>query len=485
MLIANRKSKAQTLIGYKKDFEANDPDLPTKYYKIRIPNSHEESVKVLIANGESTELLMETFDKLDELRNRVTTPWNAGERFRQLYSILTDEARDAYDEIVARDYPNNNDKTDANYEELKRQIITQMSDHVNPGDKIVTYLEQKVSYDKCMDPRTGVLVKPVDHLKRCKIMKKYGERMHHTHGANYFDTARFKTCIYNHFPQGWKDWLEQQVGRDPFDTTNPLDVDEICDPMQRKWNMDERPNIKKNNGSKRKKDDDDNNNNDNNGGGDKNSNQGSRKRYKKGSHHKSGGGNKSRSSHENCSIPGHEKFRHGWTGCFLNPYSRNCDHDASKKFYEEKAHGNCAWYKSVYEGYHRSNSNNDSRGQGGGYQGRGSYQGRGYQGRGRGGGRGYQGRGRGDGRGGRGYHNRGQYNNQGGGNADGYHYQQGGGYQEGYQQGYDQGYDQQGPPPQQEQYHFGMAQQRPRAPNVPQGPPSSGQGNYSYQRGRI
>ena len=142
MLIAKRKSNAQTLIGYKKDFDSNDPDLPTKYYKLKIPNSHEETVKVLEADGESTELLMESYDKLDELRGRVTTQWNAAERFRQLYSILKDEARDAFDEIVDRDYPNNNDKTNANYEELKRKIITQMSDHVNPGDKIVTYLEQ-------------------------------------------------------------------------------------------------------------------------------------------------------------------------------------------------------------------------------------------------------------------------------------------------------------------------------------------------------
>ena len=73
MFITRRKSNAQTLIGYKKDFDASDPELPRKYYKLRIPNSHEETVKVLEADGESTELLMESYDKLDELRNRVTT----------------------------------------------------------------------------------------------------------------------------------------------------------------------------------------------------------------------------------------------------------------------------------------------------------------------------------------------------------------------------------------------------------------------------
>ena len=77
-------------------------------------------MKVLEADGESMELLMESYDKLDELQNRVTTPWNAAKRFCQLCSILSDEARNAYNEIVNRDYQNNNDKTNSNYEELKR-----------------------------------------------------------------------------------------------------------------------------------------------------------------------------------------------------------------------------------------------------------------------------------------------------------------------------------------------------------------------------
>ena len=65
----------------------------------------------------------------------------------------------------------------ANYEELKRQIIAQMSIHVNLGDKIVMYLEQKIHYSKCKDDKMEVLVKPTDYLKRYKIMKKYGSRI--------------------------------------------------------------------------------------------------------------------------------------------------------------------------------------------------------------------------------------------------------------------------------------------------------------------
>ena len=141
MLITRRKSNTQMLIRYKKDFDSNNPELLRKHYKLRIPNSYEEIVKILEANSESTELLIKSFDKLDKLWNQVTTLSNAAEHFCQLYSILSDEARDAHNKIVNRDYPNNNNKTNANYEELRRQIITQISDHVNLGDKIITYLE--------------------------------------------------------------------------------------------------------------------------------------------------------------------------------------------------------------------------------------------------------------------------------------------------------------------------------------------------------
>ena len=474
------KTTANTVIGYKKDFDIKDPTLEKKQFRIRVPNSHDEYVEVIMVDGESTELMMESFEKLDEIRNQVATVWAARERFHQLGTILTDDAKEAYDEIVADDYPNNADKTHAHYEELKKQIITKLSDHVNPGDKVCTYLESKVKYEWCKD-NDGNLVKPLVHFKRCKTLRKLGGLMHHTHQGTYFDDNRFKTCVWNHFPQEWQDWMTEEQQRDPFDVNNPLTTEEMIDKFQHLWNLKIRPQVKANKGrGKRKKDDDD----DNDDADDKkNSNQGSRKRFKKGGNNnkQDGGGNSS--SRTNCKIDGHEKYRHDWKGCYLNPYNAKCDHEAAKKYYDEKARGNMAWYRDMYEAYQNKSNHGGGHtdGQGRGYQGRGSYRGRGYSGR--GGGRGYNNGGRG-GRGGRGYYNQGNYhNNQGGGNqqgsgnSDGYFNHQNGGYEQGYQQG---------PPQQQQSYHFGMTpgtQMRPQAPNVPQGPSSSSQGNYSYQRG--
>lgn len=474
------KTTANTVIGYKKDFDIKDPTLEKKQFRIRVPNSHDEYVEVIMVDGESTELMMESFEKLDEIRNQVATVWAARERFHQLGTILTDDAKEAYDEIVADDYPNNADKTHAHYEELKKQIITKLSDHVNPGDKVCTYLESKVKYEWCKDD-DGNLVKPLVHFKRCKTLRKLGGLMHHTHQGTYFDDNRFKTCVWNHFPQEWQDWMTEEQQRDPFDVNNPLTTEEMIDKFQHLWNLKIRPQVKANKGrGKRKKDDDD----DNDDADDKkNSNQGSRRRFKKGGNNNKQGGGGNSSSRTNCKIDGHEKYRHDWKGCYLNPYNAKCDHEAAKKYYDEKARGNMAWYRDMYEAYQNKSSHGGGHtdGQGRGYQGRGSYRGRGYSGR--GGGRGYNNGGRG-GRGGRGYYNQGNYhNNQGGGNqqgsgnSDGYFNHQNGGYEQGYQQG---------PPQQQQSYHFGMTpgtQMRPQAPNVPQGPSSSSQGNYSYQRG--
>ena len=475
------KTTANTVIGYKKDFDIKDPTLEKKQFRIRVPNSHDEYMEVVMADGESTELMMESFDKLDEIRNQVATAWTARERFHQLGTILTDDAKEAYDEIVADDYPTNADKTHPHYEELKKQIITKLSDHVNPGDKVCTYLESKVKYEWCKDEKTGTLVRPIAHFKRCKTLRRLGGLMHHTHQGTYFDDNRFKTCVWNHFPQEWQDWMTEEQQTDPFDANNPLSTEDIIDKFQHLWNMKIRPQVKANKGrGKRKKDDDD----DDDDADDKNSNQGSRKRFKKGGNNnkQGGGGSGNSSSRTNCKIDGHEKYRHDWKGCYLNPYNAKCDHEAAKKYYEEKARGNMAWYRNVYEGYHSRSSHGGGHadGQGRGYQGRGSYRGRGYSGR--CGGRGFNNGGRG-GRGGRGYY-QGNYNNnqgggnqQGSGNSDGYFNHQNGGYEQGYQQG---------PPQQQQSYHFGMTpgtQMRPQAPNVPQGPSSSSQGNYSYQRG--
>ena len=49
------------------------------------------------------------------------------------------------------------------------------------------------------------------------------------------------------------------------------------------------------------------------------------------------------SDYKNFPIRGHEKYFHGWGGCFINPYSYKYDGEASETFYHNKAHGDNVW----------------------------------------------------------------------------------------------------------------------------------------------
>ena len=118
------------------------------------------------ATGESTEFLIkETFEPLEDVReafHAAGAPWDGPRRFTELKQVLRDDARVQYESIVARDYPNAGDKTNANYEELRRRIITAMSDHVNPGEKVRTYLTKHMKYMRCkMKDGSGRIEKPV------------------------------------------------------------------------------------------------------------------------------------------------------------------------------------------------------------------------------------------------------------------------------------------------------------------------------------
>ena len=78
-------------------------------------------------------LIRETFEKLDDVTEayKMTgTPWHVPRCFYELKHVLIGVARNHYNSIVTRDYPDQAEKTDANYEELRRQIITTMSDHI-------------------------------------------------------------------------------------------------------------------------------------------------------------------------------------------------------------------------------------------------------------------------------------------------------------------------------------------------------------------
>ena len=411
---------------------------------------------VAFASGRSTEFLIrEVYDKLDDVREAYQmagNPWNGSRRFYELKHVLIDVARQNYDEIVAQDYPNQADKTDANYEELRRKIITAMSDHILPGNKVRDYLTQHIKYLKCkMNDGSGRVEKPVRVLARMNLIKRMASSMlHHDHGAVYISNDDMTRAFWRIFPTKMHDWLTNEQNINPVDVNNPMDAMEIADQFQRYWNLHFKNETKKegenDQGGRRKDRDGDDNDNGN-------------KRRKGGRKYSRGGGrgnnndrtNEGNDSGGNCAIDGHQKYRHNWQGCFLNPYCRHFDANEARNFFNEKAHGPNAFYKDVYKNRPQANGGGNYNGGGRGPQGRGG----GGRGRGNGpghqGGRGYQGGrnyqgGRGGGRGG--YQNQG-YQNQG--------YQQGNNYnnnnnqQQGYH--YDNNYyngpgggNQQGPP---------------------------------------
>ena len=417
------------LIRYVKDYEREG--IERKKFQLG-PAGGRSDMHAAYATGESTEFLIkETYEPLDDIRDAFAAggnPWNGVRRFAELKQLLREEARVHFDSIVARDYPNAADKTDANYRELRRQIITAMSDHVVPGEKVRTYVTKQVKYVRCkMRDGSGRIDKPVNVLNRLQLIKQMAsEYLHHNRGAVFLNDFDLTQAFYDCFPSKMQDWLTNEQRIDPFDPNNQLDAMELADEFQRYWNIHFKN--EKNNGgnqnNKRNRDNDE----DQDGGGKRR--QTGRNQYGNNRRGKGNGGNDGgNGGPTQCIIHGHEKFRHNWKGCFLNPYCKHFNPNEAEKFFNEQAHGPNAFYREIYNARPQANGGRHFNGQGRGFQGRG---------RGRGGGRGYQGgrgfqggRGRG---GGRGYQNQGyrqQGNNYQGNNYQG-NYEQDNQQQQGY-----------------------------------------------------
>jgi len=470
------------LIRYVQDYDPLDTDYEVNTTQVNLPGGGRKYVKVAISDGSSTEFLIEnTYEALEKLRTAFAAmgnAWTAADRFEWLEEHLRGAARQHCKNIVARNYRNQNQKTHNNYEELRRRVITALSDHVNPGNRVRTMLMQEIHYFRCkMTDGSGKVEKPTRVLVRLERIREIaGTYMHHSQGDTFLSTNDFKNSFWNIFPKSMKNWLTNDQDIDPFDATNPLDVEEIADQMQRWYNIP--GNIKEPgeaNKNKRSKGEDESNDGNDQGRhkrGKKNGDQQGRR----GNNKSHGGGHKS-----NCKIAGHEKYRHNWFNCFLNPRCReNFDPEAAKKFYENEAHGENSFYRDIYEAYQNRSGNT----YGGGGRGAGTHHG----GRGGGGGRGhYQGGGgRGRGNGGRGYQGRGGGGRGGGYNQypphQGHGQQQQGGYQPNYQ--YDEPrwepYQQQGNAA--EGYSYQGAPPAPQARRAPTAPPTSA---YAYPPART
>ena len=214
------------LINYVADYAKNEV-FKRKKFQLDHAGVGRSEMHVAYANGDSAEFLVEeTFKPLEDVREAyqaTVAPWDGPRRFFELKHCLRGNARSHYDSIVSRDYPNAGDKTDANYEELRRQLITAMSDHVYPGEKVRTYLTKHLKYMKCkMEDGSGRIEKPVKVLMRMEFIKKIATNfLHHERGAAFLTDFDMKQAFWDCFPISMHDWLNNEQNIDPFDANNP------------------------------------------------------------------------------------------------------------------------------------------------------------------------------------------------------------------------------------------------------------------------
>ena len=172
--------RALSLIGFKRDYDIHE-DFQTHSFEVRSGDIRSR-MKVGVSFGDSAEfLLVETYDKLDKVRRRDSAAWDGPRMFEELEQCLRGNALGAFRTIVSRDYNTDALKTAASYGELKKKIITTLSDFSYPGDKVIDYLTGKLHYLNCKDA-DGDVMKPVDVLARLREIRELGGKMHHNQG---------------------------------------------------------------------------------------------------------------------------------------------------------------------------------------------------------------------------------------------------------------------------------------------------------------
>ena len=73
--------------------------------------------------------------------------WNGVRKFKELVACLKGTARSQCKDLIARDYPTNANKNAAGaYDELKSHLITQLSDHTFPDDRVFILLNKRIKY---------------------------------------------------------------------------------------------------------------------------------------------------------------------------------------------------------------------------------------------------------------------------------------------------------------------------------------------------
>lgn len=224
-------------IGYKKDYDSREEPARKKTYRIN-GNGVRHYFMVAIADGNSIEFLMtECFGRFDEIRAAIAPPgWSGVICFRELLLCLEGDAKSECIDLIAREYPEDQDKNGPDtFMNLRRDLITRLADYTYPGDRVHTYLLTKVKYQRCKK-EDGRLEEPTKYLSRLLRIRYLGSLMHHNQGATFMTDTDFKFFFWHSFPDTMKEWLTDEQDRDPFDTQEPMDIQEIADAMQRYWN---------------------------------------------------------------------------------------------------------------------------------------------------------------------------------------------------------------------------------------------------------
>ena len=190
----------RAVIGFVRDYDDDEVGEP-RVYQIS-DGGVRTSKPVGVSNGKSIEFfLIETVDRLEVVREATTGGWTAARRFRELKECLRGDALESYKKLVANNYPDPADKTNANYEELVRLIPTDLGDHPYPGNKIRHYLMNKVKYTTYRRP-DGRRYKPTDVLRRLSHCRELGSRLEHSMpGGNVLTDDKFKQLVWNIFPK--------------------------------------------------------------------------------------------------------------------------------------------------------------------------------------------------------------------------------------------------------------------------------------------
>ena len=122
------------LIKFKPDFTLHDKSCQTQTFQLMIGVSRQNFI-LYKSDGKSAEQLMEeTSEGLDEYMELLATAPVGLEKFRLLTTCLYGEAKKLFKQVVAAHYATDVLKTNDNFEQAKKDLITELSNHPYPGN---------------------------------------------------------------------------------------------------------------------------------------------------------------------------------------------------------------------------------------------------------------------------------------------------------------------------------------------------------------